>query len=99
MRCLTVAEAGFALAPVLGADGRVRRGEPGMQSARFYAGAQPIANVYWVAAVLLEVLNDWEDAWLCLEDADTWKRQGLHLFNRLRLSYGETRLVRETPVH
>ena len=69
-----------------------------MKCVRFYFGEESIANAYWVALRLIECVGPWEEAWLWLNKPDTWKRQGLHLFNRLRQSYGEIGLIEESPV-
>src|SRR5262245_41123451 len=99
MRCLTLSEAKNSLASWLGEDGKVRRGEPNMKCARFYVGAESFTKLYWVGFRLMECLGPWEEAWLWLEDPDTWNRQGLHLYTKLRQSYGDSRLVTEAPVH
>lgn len=99
MRCLTLEDARRVLAPSLGDDGKPRRNEPDMRGGRFYFGAESIGNLYWVVLRLLECVGPWEDAWLWLDNTDTWKRQGLHLYNRLRQSYGDLRMIQEAPVH
>ncbi len=99
MRCLTLLEAKKALAPWLNENGELRRGEPDMKYAQFYLGAESFTRLYWIASRLVECLGPWEDAWLWLEQPDTWNRQGLHLYSRLRQSYGELRLLVEAPVH
>ncbi len=99
MRCLTLDEARRALAHCVGSDGRpIVRGAD-MKGARFYFGEEPLANIYWVAFRLVECIGSWEDAWLWVDRPDTWKRQGLHLFNRLRESYGQQSLITDKPVH
>lgn len=99
MRCLTLEEARRVLSSYLADDGKPRRRDVDMKGGRFYFGAESVANVYWVVFRLVESVGPWEDAWLWLESPDTWKRQGLHLFNRLRQSYGELRTIKEAPVH
>lgn len=99
MRCLTLEDARKVLASWLGDDGKPRRGEANMKAGRFYFGSESLANVYWVVNRLVECVGPWEDAWLWLDNPDTWKRQGLHLYTRLRHSYGDYRIVQEAPVH
>src|SRR5690349_13329783 len=98
MRCLTLEDAHRQLVSYLGDDQQPRRGERTMRCARFYFGDQSVANAYWIALRLLECIGSWEDAWLWLNKPDTWNRQGLHLYTRLRQSYGELRTVQEAPV-
>lgn len=99
MRCLTLEDARRVLAPWLGDDGKPRRGDADLKRGRFSFGSESLANVYWVVFCLVECVGPWEDAWLWLDNPDTWKRQGLHLYNRLRQSYGDLRMVQEAPVH
>lgn len=99
MRCLTLSEAKNVLGPWLGEDGTPRRGEPNMKCVRFYVGSESFRRLFWVVFRLLESLGAWEDAWLWLDERDTWNRQGLHLYTRLRQSYGDLRLLSEAPVH
>ena len=99
MRCVTIDEARQTLATLLGADGMPRRGEPDMLGGLFYFGDECLANAYWVALRLIEVLGPWEDAWLWLNKPDTSKRYGLHMYQRLRQSYEDFRLIEEAPVH
>src|SRR5213075_2156110 len=94
MRCLTLDEARRLLANQLGDDGKPTCSPPDTTGARFYFGSSSLADTYWVALRLIECVGPWEDAWLWLDNPDTWKRQGLHLYNKLRQSYGELRLIK-----
>ena len=70
-----------------------------MTGATFYVGAECLGNAYWTALRLVECVGPWEDAWLWVDGPDTWKRQGLHLFTRLRMSYSDHQIIQEAPVH
>jgi hypothetical protein len=99
MRCLTESEARQILNSWLATDGSLRRGGPDTKRVRFYIGSEPFTKLNGVVFRLLECLGPWEEAWLWLEEPTTWNRPGLHLYTRLRQSYGELRLVTESPVH
>ena len=98
MRCLTLNDAKTALSSWLGEDGKPRRRESDMRCVRFYVGDESILKLYWIVLCLVEALGPWEEAWLWPDEPDTWNRQGLHLYVRLRQSYGELRLLSEAPV-
>ena len=99
MRCLTVEEARAGLPGHLAEDQYPKRGEPNMKCGLFYFGDETVPNTFWIARRLVESLGHWEEACLWLNQPDTWKRNGFHLYNRLRQSYGDYRLVTEAPVH
>jgi hypothetical protein len=87
------------LATLLNDSGVPKRGEPGMLSGEFYFGDECLANAVWVSLRPLEVLGPWDDAWLWLHKPDTSKTLGLHMYDRIRQSYGDSRYVEECPVH
>jgi hypothetical protein len=99
MRCLDLVEARERLATMLDGEQLPRRGDPGMTCGLFYFGDESLVNAFWIALRLIESVGPWNEAWLWLHQPDTAKRNGLHLYDRLRLSYGERRLVGEAPVH
>ena len=96
---LSLNDARQKLSTLLDANLLPRRGEPGMKCGLFYFGDEVLANAFWIALRLIEGVGPWEEAWLWLHKPDTYKRYGLHLYNRLRLSYGEHRLIDDAPVH
>jgi len=101
MRCLTVNEARNILSvrSLLGENNLPRLGEPEMNCGLFYFGDECLTNTFWVALRMIESVGPFEAAWLWVHEPDTWKRNGLHLYDRLRLSYGDHRLIGEAPVH
>lgn len=98
MHCLRIAEARALAVNWLGDDREIRRADDEMQSERVHLGAESYQRVYELAMRLVEVLGPWEEAWLWLREVDTWNRQGLHLYTRVRESYGERSLITEKPV-
>lgn len=60
----------------------------------------PISRLVPLANTLIEALGPWESALLWITEWDVWpSSRNLHLFYRLRQSYGETRLLEDAPGH
>lgn len=60
----------------------------------------PISRLVPLADLLTQAVGPWESALLWITEWDVWtSSRNLHLFYRLRQSYGEMRLLEEAPGH
>lgn len=51
------------------------------------------------ADAIVDAVSPWEEAFLWIGAELRWNREALHLYYRLRQSYGDHRLVNEAPIH
>jgi hypothetical protein len=84
---------------LLDSDGKPQRGGAGMKCARFYFGSARLTAAYWLSGQLYNAVGPSQEAWLWLNNPDTWNRKGLHLATIMREAVGERRVVTQSPVH
>lgn len=99
MQFFTIDEAHIRLAHLLDPGGKPQRSYPEIPVARFSFREQHLSKVVSTVLGIVDAVGPWEEAWLWLDKPDTWNRELLPLYYRLRQSCNDHRLVTEAPVH
>ena len=98
MRFITANEAKTKLAAVAGASGFPVVPGPGQMDRRIGFESSPASTYPGLAREIVTALDHFEWAVLWVTEAGVWpSSENLHLYYRLRQSYGDTHLLEEHP--
>jgi len=68
------------------------------QVLRFFYSNEPPGRLYWISQVLVGALEYWDEAILWVVLTGVWS-ENLHLYYRIRQSYGDQRHLDQAPAH
>jgi hypothetical protein len=73
---------------------------PGFQAVRFVFTHEPASRLFWLSQLLVDAIEYWDEALLWVVLSGVWgSSENMHLYYRLRLSYGDHRHLEQAPGH
>ena len=86
--------------PRLDDRGFPRHKPPGFHALQFAFAREAAPRLFWLSQCIEVALEPWDSCLLWVTQSGVWgSSENLHLYNRLRQSYGDLRHLEEAPGH